>query len=65
MKNNFLIITSNDIDDGKKTPKKFDIYDKNDKIEDNYILLGKRINLMKKKIFQNNGILKINFLMPH
>ena len=51
MKNNFLIITSNDIDDGKKTPKKFDIYDKNDKIEDNYILLGKRINLMKKKIF--------------
>ncbi len=49
MKNNFLIITSNDIDDGKKTPKKFDIYDKNDKIEDNYILLGKRINLMKKK----------------
>jgi hypothetical protein len=49
MNNDFLIITSSDIDDGKRTPKKFDIYDKKDKIEDNYILLGKRKNLMKKK----------------
>ena len=49
MKNTFLIITSNDYDDGKKTPKKFDIYEDKDKLEDNYILLGTKKNLIKKK----------------
>ena len=66
MKNTFLIITSNDYDDGKKTPKKFDIY------EDGYLMKNgacseylERVNFVKNTdksviVFEINEIEKIN-----
>ncbi len=51
-KKEFFILKRNNYDNGKATPKKCDIYEvknNNDKIEDNYVLLGSRKNMIKKK----------------